>query len=81
MKSNIISLLALLSTLYFVQSAEYASEAPDRFIMKFQEKLDYWILPYKLYEIYVPVSSMPIDQIFNIRQNHIGGVRKLNLIT
>lgn len=75
MKSNIASLIGLLClSLFSVQGAEHATDAPDRFILRFQEKLDYWVRPYKLYEIWVPLSSIPANNIYHFRQNYIGGV-------
>ena len=59
--------LALVSLLNLALCLEHAEEAPDRFILKFEENLDYWIRPYKLYEIWVPASSIPANEQFHIR--------------
>jgi hypothetical protein len=66
MKSKQV-VLALASLLSLGLCLEHAEEAPDRFIVKFEENLDYWIRPYKLYEIWVPASSIPANEKFHIR--------------
>ena len=46
--------------------------APDRFILKYHEKKDYLISPFKVYEIYVPIEGFTPNRWYWIRQNFIG---------